>query len=368
MANLITSNTVETIPSYEVAEMMDKKHYEVLKMIQGTSDRDGIIQVLNDVQMDVVDFFIESTYIDSKGEERVCYECTKMGCDMLANKMTGKKGIAFTAKYVKAFNDMQKAITQINQLAQQQQPLQIGPRYSYNNYWIKRELSSIKPTDIPDYVEGLLEFVKEYKPSDRLATYKITRAALEDIQTTLLELWQREMVQASLNKLNKLIELQKSYINGGIKSNMTRKINNLEQENQELKEQVEALTPPEREWITIDKHGFSENYMYSWSDTGQVTRSRAYNRWISTTPNIDIMWTVYDTLYTLNLSEDVAIEIGYICKDNFDVKNFDKATIDLIFNRIMGVDDHIVKKVTSYRIDTCDSFDDGKIIFTIYNL
>ena len=60
MANLITiNNGIETIPSYKVADMMDKKHYEVLTMIQGTTDRRGIIEVLNDLQMEVVEFFIE---------------------------------------------------------------------------------------------------------------------------------------------------------------------------------------------------------------------------------------------------------------------------------------------------------------------
>ena len=76
-------------------------------MIHGKADRKGIIQVLNEVQMDVVDYFIESTYVDKKGETRKCYECTKMGCEMLANKMTGEKGIIFTAKYVKKFNEME---------------------------------------------------------------------------------------------------------------------------------------------------------------------------------------------------------------------------------------------------------------------
>lgn len=107
---LVEEEIKETIPSYEVAKMMSKKHYEVLKMIQGSSDRRGIIQVLNDAQMDVVEYFIKSTYVDVKGEERICYECTKLGCDMLANKMTGDKGILFTAKYVKRFNEMKRIL------------------------------------------------------------------------------------------------------------------------------------------------------------------------------------------------------------------------------------------------------------------
>lgn len=97
---------VKTIPSYEVAEMMEKSHADVLTMIHGKSDRKGIIQVLTKVQMDVSEFFIESTYQDKSGKTNKCYECTKLGCDMLANKMTGEKGILFTAKYVKRFNEM----------------------------------------------------------------------------------------------------------------------------------------------------------------------------------------------------------------------------------------------------------------------
>lgn len=97
---------VQTIPSYEVAKMMEKEHWEVLRMLEGSKDRKGIIQTLNDHQMGVVEYFVPSTYVDDKGETRKCYECTKMGCDMLANKMTGEKGIVFTARYVKKFNEM----------------------------------------------------------------------------------------------------------------------------------------------------------------------------------------------------------------------------------------------------------------------
>lgn len=103
----LTKRRIKTIPSYEVAEMMERNHSNILTMIHGKADRKGIIQVLNEVQMDVVDYFIESTYVDKKGETRKCYECTKMGCEMLANKMTGEKGIIFTAKYVKKFNEME---------------------------------------------------------------------------------------------------------------------------------------------------------------------------------------------------------------------------------------------------------------------
>lgn len=105
---------VQTIPSYEVAKMMEKEHWEVLRMLEGYEPPKGsksrkvvgIIPTLIDHNVVVVDYFIPSTYVDVKGETRKCYECTKMGCDLLANKMTGEKGILFTARYVKKFNEM----------------------------------------------------------------------------------------------------------------------------------------------------------------------------------------------------------------------------------------------------------------------
>lgn len=102
--NNLTRTTITTL---EVAEMMEISHNDILRKIDGRKDRKGYIQILNESQMAVADYFIKSSYIDSKGEERPCYEVTKLGCDFLANKFTGEKGIIFTAKYVKKFDEMQ---------------------------------------------------------------------------------------------------------------------------------------------------------------------------------------------------------------------------------------------------------------------
>lgn len=105
---------VQTIPSYEVAEMMGRAHKEVLKMLEGQKASDGstkhvgIIQVISESgELHLSDYFIESSYkVPGNNRTYKCYECTKMGCDILANKMTGEKGTIFTARYVKKFNEM----------------------------------------------------------------------------------------------------------------------------------------------------------------------------------------------------------------------------------------------------------------------
>lgn len=100
----------QTITTLEIAEMMEMKHWQILRKLDGTKKVKGIIQILNDNKIVAVDYFIKSAYTDDKGEQRPCYKVTKLGCDFLANKFNGEKGIVFTARYVKRFADMEEAI------------------------------------------------------------------------------------------------------------------------------------------------------------------------------------------------------------------------------------------------------------------
>lgn len=99
---------VQTITTLEVAEMMEVEHYKVLRKLEGDKERKGYVQVLTDSQMGVSDYFTPSTYKDASGKENKCYNVTKLGCDFLANKFTGEKGILFTARYVKRFDEMER--------------------------------------------------------------------------------------------------------------------------------------------------------------------------------------------------------------------------------------------------------------------
>lgn len=91
----------DKITSLEVAEMVGKEHKELLRDIRRYS------QQFNESKIALVDFFIESTYKDGKGEIRPCYLVTKKGCEFIANKLTGVKGTAFTAKYINRFHEME---------------------------------------------------------------------------------------------------------------------------------------------------------------------------------------------------------------------------------------------------------------------
>lgn len=101
---IVNQNGKLLADSREVAEMIGKRHDHLIRDIQ------GYIKVIsNNPDLGTSNFFIESSYKQAgNGKENPCYLLTKQGCEMVANKMTGEKGILFTAEYVQAFNKMEK--------------------------------------------------------------------------------------------------------------------------------------------------------------------------------------------------------------------------------------------------------------------
>ena len=103
--NLLVKDGVVYADSREVAEMVDKRHADLCRDIAKYIDT-----ISTNAKLRSLDFFIESSYIDKKGESRKCYLLTKKGCDMVANKMTGEKGVLFTATYIDKFYEMEKQL------------------------------------------------------------------------------------------------------------------------------------------------------------------------------------------------------------------------------------------------------------------
>ena len=106
----------QTISSIEVAEMVGKRHTDLMRDIRRYLDQfneSNLASVeLGESKIGPSDFFKESTYKDGKGETRPCYNVTKKGCEFIAHKLTGVKGTEFTAKYINRFHDMEDTIRQ----------------------------------------------------------------------------------------------------------------------------------------------------------------------------------------------------------------------------------------------------------------
>lgn len=117
-----------TISSMEVAEMMNKEHYNVMRDIRKykkyleapdnapiaktTSEFiEGLFknELTSNNKLNVADFFQEAFYTDSQGKMQPYFTITKKGCDFLAHKATGQKGAKFTAKYINRFYELERA-------------------------------------------------------------------------------------------------------------------------------------------------------------------------------------------------------------------------------------------------------------------
>lgn len=104
------------LDSREVAEMVGKTHAHLCR------DIDLYVKVISEnPKLDSQNFFIERAYkTDGNNKTYKRYDVTKKGCEMVANKLTGEKGILFTAEYVERFNQMEQTdnIKQVKQAEQ----------------------------------------------------------------------------------------------------------------------------------------------------------------------------------------------------------------------------------------------------------
>ena len=129
MLSIVNQNGKLVVDSREVARMLGKEHKHLLRDIQSyvqileknaetlatqQSPNLGSAQTLAGQQnskLNSANFFLESSYkADDGSRSYPCYLLTRKGCDMVANKMTGEKGVLFTAAYVTQFDEMEKKL------------------------------------------------------------------------------------------------------------------------------------------------------------------------------------------------------------------------------------------------------------------
>ena len=103
--SIITQSGGAYIDSREVAELIGKEHCHLLRDIRRYAQ---IIEKSGLSKNGLSDFFVESSFVTAQNKTMPCYLLSKMGCEMVANKLTGEKGVLFTAAYVSRFNEMEK--------------------------------------------------------------------------------------------------------------------------------------------------------------------------------------------------------------------------------------------------------------------
>lgn len=93
--------------SLKVAESFGKKHRNVMQTIRNLTAEFSAVKKM----------FVESTYINSRGQEWPMYYMNRDGFTFLVMGFTGNKALEFKLKYIKAFNKMEDFIKKQQQFA-----------------------------------------------------------------------------------------------------------------------------------------------------------------------------------------------------------------------------------------------------------
>lgn len=156
---------MQTITSKEVAEMLDKRHDNLLRAIR---------KYISTLGADANSYFMEDPEKGSK-----VYLVTRAGCDLMAGRIIGEKSEEFKSKYLPIFGEeapvkqewqepsvdpVEKAYT-VEEVAQ---ILEVSERSIYN--WIKQGKLVAEDREI------MIPTTKKFVTEEALEAYKAGRA------------------------------------------------------------------------------------------------------------------------------------------------------------------------------------------------
>lgn len=144
-------NNTQMMTTLEIAEMMGMSHKGILRKLEGRTEKgkhiDGVLDILGRHHLAPSEFFLKSSYINSQNKEMPCYKCTRKGCEFLAHKFQGEKGIEFTIMYIERFHEMEQAIKQAQPQIEQIEPSKLAQRRTSSDTPIPRVSSWFKEND-----------------------------------------------------------------------------------------------------------------------------------------------------------------------------------------------------------------------------
>ena len=143
------STKVLTLDSREVAEMVGKRHSDLIR------DIETYLQYLENAKLRSDDFFMENSYKAGTGKNYKKFDCTKKGCEFIAHKLTGQKGTVFTATYINRFHEMEAALAGGNQ--------KIVPEIKQKEIEARLKNSRAREANILLKIADKAEIPKEYK-------------------------------------------------------------------------------------------------------------------------------------------------------------------------------------------------------------
>ena len=101
MNNLVIMKDRQAVTdSLKVAEVFEKQHRHVLEKARNLTAENSAVK----------NMFVETTYINKRGQKQPIIYMNRDGFTLIAMGFTGKKALDFKLKYIQAFNEMEQQI------------------------------------------------------------------------------------------------------------------------------------------------------------------------------------------------------------------------------------------------------------------
>lgn len=349
ISKIVNNNGINVFESREVAEFIGKKHYTLMRDIRGyikylkKDPNTGVYSANSqDSNINVDEYFIESTYKDANDQSRKCYLITQKGCELAINKLNGEKGTKFTAQYVEAFHEMKEALEEVETVVQTNGVLtdkewnNIKKKSKYlteNIHSGKSTRDYIKGCDLMHLQDVINEIYEIAKPCKGEIKYEILHNAIK----TLKEISSKYDYSNPTNTFiktvadNGVIKLQSIQTEKLVRGN-----NNKDKKIGSLKNDIEALKPISFDnMVRVDNYAISKNDLNDPaidSTTGElkIINTREYKGWKWYFKNAMDEANIKQLFSHIDWSKPVEISYAVTCHENNDIGNFIDALQDVI--------------------------------------
>ena len=335
----------------------------------------------------------KSSYINSQNKEQPCFKLNRNGMLQMLNSestIVRAKTIEYINKLEEELKNAKEDKEQLYNVAisdkklEQRQYEADKVKYALRN--IKSLLSDCNYTNLENEVNNIINVHTNLKKKDRYEYHR-------DMNNTEYKQYVRKFVKDKLEEIMvtkkdmllvmvaKTIQLRlESESHTTTKKSSSHIISAKEKENKvylrqidDYKDKYDNDSNDINNYEVVDIHGMSCNYLFKYDSMFGAIKTSTYRKWINDFTRLfeenqlatKEDWEFY---YDIDFTKPICIYIKYVAKAEFDIENFNKATIDMLFNRLFGVDDNIVHKVVSERLAVCDTYADGKIMYYIENI
>ena len=376
MMNVI-ENVVTTISSRELADMIGiKRHSDMLEKI------DGINKVLMNGNLRCSDYWYESSY-KQPGNGKVCreYQVTKKGCELIAHKLTGEKGVLFTVRYMERFEQLEQQVVALEQQNTELYHVAISDkehekreyeakksRYNLDNRVLLPFLRSLSYTELESTINDIIDFhVNIMRKKDR------TKSQLNSTSTEY-KLYVHSKLKQSLsiairdNNSNNLYMVVGQTILLNLSNNQLQTINRSTSHIISNKDkQITMLSKAQAsdcvgELTLVKCSPYSTNYMYT--DNHHI--SWLYKKWMDKFPysQLEARKSFHSRV---DKNKPMKLIMRVVGKKGTDTDNVIKSFQDRLQD-YYRFDDRLIKKLDVEMVGTVNKWRDCSISYLLENL